>query len=79
MAFLTACAHDLTSQFKKRIKSRYSVLVVDTTREPWVVVFEGAKADLVRMYNKEWSDDEDDVIDEHSKMITEEAPILAEQ
>jgi hypothetical protein len=58
MASLTVESHDLTEKFEAEIFREYGVTVKNRMDEPWCVVFEGARDQLIRMFNTHWGDDD---------------------
>lgn len=72
MTFLTVCAHDLTDDFEKTINTDYQVVIRDKSNEPWSVVFEGDRDNLIAMFNAFWTNgDEDELLDSSSPWLTE--------
>lgn len=47
-------AHNLDEEFEKIIQEDYGVKIVDRTREPWSVVFEGERELLIKMVHDHW-------------------------
>lgn len=58
MAFLTIEANDLNEEFEALILDQYGVTVRDRSGEPWTIVFEGERDELIRMFNTHWGEDD---------------------
>jgi hypothetical protein len=55
MAFMTIDAHNLVDEFVESILKDYQVTIKDRSGEPWVVVFEGTRENLVAMHTEHWA------------------------
>lgn len=75
MTFLTVEALCLDAEFEARIKTDHNVTIANRVDEPWAVVFEGAKSDLIAMFNAHWTNgDEADALAEDSTWLSETIP-----
>lgn len=72
MTFLAVEAFDLTESVEAEIKERYGVTVKDRRNEPWCVVFEGERDQLIQMFNEHWTDDPDMALESDSPWLSEE-------
>lgn len=70
MTLLTIDAYDLSKEFEREISKQFGVSIKDKS-EPWAVVFEGKREQLIAMYNQNWT--EGDARD----FLTESTPALA--
>ena len=73
MTFLTVCAYDLNEEIIADILKEYQVTVKDRSNDPWAVVFEGSRDNLISMFNKHWTDGGDiaDQLESSSPWLTE--------
>lgn len=75
MTFLTVESHDLNEEFEQTIERDYGVRVTDRSDEPWCVVFEGARDQLILMYNQHWgNEDPEHELKADSPLLTEVFP-----
>lgn len=72
MTFLTVSAHLLTDEFVDQIQKEYQVTIKDRTDEPWTVVFEGERDDLINMFSDHWTNgDEDEQLSPSSPWLSD--------
>lgn len=49
-------AHSINDEFEKLILQSYDVKITDRSNEPWSVIFEGTRGQLIRMVKDHWGD-----------------------
>lgn len=49
-------AHSLDDEFEELILKDYDVKIVDRNGEPWSVIFEGTREQLLRMIKDHWGE-----------------------
>lgn len=49
-------AHSIDDEFEKRILKDYDVKITDRRGEPWLVMFEGSREQLLAMVSAHWGD-----------------------
>lgn len=50
-------AHSIDDEFEALILQDYDVKITDRSGEPWSVIFEGTRENLLRMVKEHWSED----------------------
>ena len=60
---ITVEAFDLTDDFIDLINNEHDVKIIDDSKGPWDVVFQGEKSDLRKMLSLYWAMEEDAIDD----------------
>lgn len=73
MTFLTVEAFDLTEEAEETFARDFGVTIKDRSQEPFCVVFEGTRENLIAMFNEHWTDgDPDMALEADSPWLSEE-------
>ena len=62
-------AHSLDDEFEELILNEYDVKIVDRNGEPWSVIFEGKREQLLRMVKDHWGEHMEISDDELSPVV----------